>query len=267
MSKRLNDLIHDKSARGEKDLSIFITAGYPEIDSTKEIIFTLDEAGVDFIELGIPFSDPIADGPIIQKASDQAIQNGVNIGKILNMMSDIRKVSQIPIILMGYLNPINKMGIETFIKKASESFVDAIIVPDWAAEENQKYRDLLKIYDLDMIHLIAPNTPMDRIKLIDQISTSFIYCVAYTGVTGQIRKPTKQTLDFLKATRKQLQHPLMIGFGIKNNEDYRTYTRISDGVIIGSAFTQLLEKTERANRKKMIMTFIKSIREMKRLNK
>ena len=267
MSKRLNDLIMEKSARGEKQLSIFITAGYPEIDSTKEIIFTLDEAGVDFIELGIPFSDPIADGPIIQKTSDLAIQNGVNIGKILNMMSDIRKVSQIPIILMGYLNPINKMGIETFIKKASESSVDAIIVPDWAAEENQKYRDLLKSNNLDMIHLIAPNTPMDRVKFIDQISTSFIYCVAYTGVTGQNRKPTKQTLGFLKATREQLHHPLMIGFGIKNSEDYQTYTGISDGVIIGSAFSQLLEKTDRVNRKKMIMTFIKSIREMKRLNK
>ena len=190
MSRRLNDHIRNKSGKGEKLLSIFVTAGYPEIDSTEEIIFALNESGVDFIELGIPFSDPIADGPVIQKASQLAIQNGVNLNTIFLMMKKIRKVTTIPIILMGYLNPINKMGIENFIGKASDSSVDGIIIPDWAVEENQKYREMLKIHDLDIIHLIAPNTPADRIKLIDNVSTSFIYCVAYTGVTGQDNKPT-----------------------------------------------------------------------------
>jgi tryptophan synthase alpha chain len=261
MSRRLNDLIYDKSSRGEKNLSIFITAGYPEIDSTKEIIVALDECGVDFIELGIPFSDPIADGQVIQQASERAIQNGVNLDSIFQMMIEIRKVSQIPIILMGYLNPINKMGFDIFIGMARESSVDGIIIPDWAVEENQKYRDTLEDNDLDIIHLIAPNTPVDRIKLIDQISTSFIYCVAYTGVTGQDNKPTGKTSDFLVSIRKQLNHPLMIGFGIKNHEDYKTYTKFADGVIIGSAFIQLLEKTERAKRRDVIKTFIRGIRE------
>jgi tryptophan synthase alpha chain len=251
----------NKSSRGEKLLSIFVTAGYPEIDSTKEIIFTLNEAGVDFIELGVPFSDPIADGSIIQKASQQAIQNGVNLDKIFLMMKEIRKVTQIPIILMGYLNPINKMGIENFIRKAGDSSVDGIIVPDWTPEESQKYRDMLKIHDLDIIHLVAPNTPTDRIKIIDQVSTSFIYCVAYTGVTGQDNKPTGKTRDFLRIIRKQLNHPLMIGFGIKNHEDYKVYTNYANGVIIGSAFIQLLEKTKRGKRKDVIKTFLKGIRE------
>ena len=260
MSKRLNELINEKSGKSKKLLSIFVTAGFPEMDSTKETILALDEAGVDFIELGIPFSDPIADGPVIQKASDRAIQNGVNLDNIFKMMNEIREVSQIPIILMGYLNPINKMGIDTFITKASETSVDALIIPDWSIEENQNYSDLLKEHDLDIIHLIAPNTPTDRIKLINDISTSFIYCVAYTGVTGQDNKPTEKASDFLNTIRKEIIHPLMIGFGIKNREDYLTYTEYADGVIIGSAFIQLLERTVKKERNEAIRSFIRSIR-------
>jgi tryptophan synthase alpha chain len=260
MSKRLNDIIKDKKGKGEKLLSIFVTAGFPEIDSTKEIILSLDEAGVDFIELGIPFSDPIADGPVIQKSSDRAIQNGVNLKTVFHFMKEVRQSSQIPIILMGYLNPINKMGIDRFIAKASESSVDGLIIPDWAMEENQNYSDSLKKHDLDIIHLIAPNTPPDRIELINRVSTSFIYCVAYTGVTGQDNNPTEKTSDFLRTIRDEFNHPSMIGFGIKNRDDYLTYTNYADGVIIGSAFIQLLEQTARENRKEAINTFIRNIR-------
>jgi len=260
MSKRLNDLIRYKSGESEKLLSIFVTAGFPEIDSTIETILALDEAGVDFIELGVPFSDPIADGPVIQKASDRAIQNGVNLDYIFHLMKEIRQSSQIPIILMGYLNPINKMGIDTFIEKASESSVDGLIIPDWAIEENQNHRDRLIEHDLDIIHLIAPNTPKNRIQLIDRVSTSFIYCVAYTGVTGQDNKPTEKTSDFLNTIREKLNHPLIIGFGIKNRDDYLTYTKYADGVIIGSAFIQVLETTKREERKETILNFIKRIR-------
>lgn len=260
MSKRLSNLIKDKTNKGEKLLSIFVTAGYPESDSTKEIILALDQAGVDFIELGIPFSDPIADGPVIQKASDKAIQNGVNLDIIFKMIEEIRRVSQIPIILMGYLNPINKMGIDTFIAKASDASVDGLIIPDWAIEENQKYSNGLRKHDLDIIHLIAPNTPRDRIKLINDISTSFIYCVAYTGVTGLDNKPTEKTNDFLTTIGEELDHPLMIGFGIKTHQDYLTYTKYADGVIIGSAFIQILEKTEKSQRKEAINSFIRGIR-------
>jgi len=263
MSKRLSNLIKDKTSKGEKLLSIFVTAGFPEIDSTKEIILALDEAGVDFIELGIPFSDPIADGPVIQKASDRAIQNGVNLDKIFQLIKEVRQASQIPIILMGYLNPINKMGIDAFISKAGESSVDGLIIPDWAIEENQIYRDSLIKHNLDIIHLIAPNTPVDRIKLINDISTSFIYCVAYTGVTGQDNKPTEKTSDFLTTIGEELDHPLMIGFGIKTREDYLTNTKYADGVIIGSAFIQLLEKTKKEDRKEAISTFIRGIRTSK----
>ena len=260
MSKRLNDLIKIKTEKSDKLLSIFITAGFPEIDDTTDIILTLDQAGVDFIELGIPFSDPIADGPVIQKASDRAIDNGVNINTIFNIVEEVRKTSQIPIILMGYLNPINKIGIERFISQASKYSVDALIIPDWELEENQRYKQMLDQHELDVIHLIAPNTPPERIELINKVSSSFIYCVAYTGVTGQDNKPTETTGKFLENVREELNHPLMIGFGIKNHEDYKTYTNYADGVIIGSAFIELLEKTEKSKRFEAISHFIGSIR-------
>ena len=259
MSIQLNKTIQEKKNRNEKLLSIFVTAGYPEIDSTKEVILTLEESGVDFIELGVPFSDPIADGPVIQKASDKAIENGVNIETIFELMKDIRKESRIPIILMGYLNPINKYGLEKFIHQSHEVSVDGLIIPDWELEENQKYLDVLRDHDLDIIHLIAPNTPPDRIKLINDASTSFIYCVAYTGITGQDNKPTHKTDSFLLNIRKELDHPLMIGFGIKNHKDYITYTNYADGVIIGSAFIQLLEKTKKTKRKDAIKDFVRTI--------
>jgi tryptophan synthase alpha chain len=260
MSKRLNDLIQEKISRNQKLLSIFVTAGFPDLDSTKDIILSLDESGVDFIELGVPFSDPIADGPVIQKASDQAIENGVNIEAIFQMMTEIRKSSKVPIILMGYLNPINKMGIENFIRQAGRASVDGLIIPDWELEENQKYRDMLAKHDLDIIHLIAPNTPSDRIQKINNVSSSFIYCVAYTGVTGQDNKPTGKTDSFLQNIRKELSHPLLIGFGVKNHEDYVTYTNYADGVIIGSAFIEILESTTKDQRREAIKAFIRGIR-------
>ena len=260
MSKRLNDYIRKKINNNEKLLSIFLTAGYPEAESTLEIVQTLDECGVDFIELGIPFSDPIADGPVIQKASDVAISNGINLSKIFDLIAAIRSQSDIPILLMGYLNPVYKMGIDAFISKSAELKVDGLIIPDWSLEENLPYHDTLQKYDLDLVHLVAPNTPPERMEIINQISRTFIYCVAYTGVTGQDQTSVDNNRDFLSSLRAKLDKPLMIGFGVKNNEDYLTYTKYVDGVIIGSAFIQLLETSSKQNRIEKIRRFIRQIR-------
>jgi tryptophan synthase alpha chain len=138
--------------------------------------------------------------------------------------------------------------------------VDALIIPDWELEENQKHKKMLDQNELDIIHLIAPNTPRERIELINNVSSSFIYCVAYTGVTGQDNKPTRKTDNFLKTIKNEINHPLIIGFGIKNHDDYVTYTNYADGVIIGSAFIQLLEKTEKSKRHHAIKNFVKDIR-------
>lgn len=260
MSQRLNQFITQKLARNEKLLSVFITAGFPEFDATAEIIITLADCGVDFIELGIPFSDPIADGPVIQEASDRAIHNGMNLAGALDTVSNVRLKSNIPILLMGYLNPIYHFGIEPFIRQAKAAGADGLIIPDWPLEENRDYHPLLTVNDLDLIHLIAPNTPDDRLRLIDEASTSFIYCVAYTGVTGQATSLSSKDLAFFKSLKSKITHPLLIGFGVKNRQDFLTYTQFVDGVIIGSAFIKMLAAAEKERRKDSIIQFVRSIK-------
>jgi len=260
MSQRLNDLFLQKKTKGEKLLSVFVTAGFPELEATELILTTLVENGVDFIELGIPFSDPIADGPVIQKASQQALDNGITINRIFEILKNVRMHSNIPILLMGYLNPLIHFGMDRFLEKASEYRVDGLILPDWPLEENQEYREKLQKLDLDLIHLIAPNTPLDRIRLIDELSISFIYCVAYTGVTGQDSAVNEQTTRFLTYIWDELKSPSMVGFGVKSKEDFLKYTAYADGVIIGSAFIQLLEQTAIQDRPQEIERFVSSIK-------
>jgi tryptophan synthase alpha chain len=259
MSKRLNEIIHRKIENGQKLLSVFVTAGFPEKDATKDIIIQLDRSGVDFIELGIPFSDPVADGPVIQQASQKALDNGITMKEILKIVVEIRKESQIPIILMGYLNPIFQYGFEAFFNDALQAGIDGLILPDWPLEESFFYADTLKSFDLDLIYLIAPNTSADRIKQIDDVSTSFIYCVAYTGITGR-QKRTKESQKFLNGLNAMLNKPHLIGFGVKSYDDFKYYGQYADGVIIGSAFITLLEKTPLKDRKSMIEQFVHNIR-------
>ncbi len=260
MSKRLNNIIKQKCIQNKKLLSVFITAGFPEKSDTVEIILSLADTGVDFIELGLPFSDPIADGPIIQASSQKALDNEVTIEDLFKYVETVRKKSPIPIILMGYLNPLHSYGIRKAIKVSHQAGIDGWIIPDWPLEESKDYLPLLEKNDLDLIHLIAPNTATARIKEIDQISTSFIYCVAYTGVTGKDNRPTRKTIAFFENIQKFLQHPLMIGFGIKSQQDFITYTSYSDGVIIGSAFIKMIQETPRDQFESQINKFIRDVK-------
>lgn len=256
MSKKLNDIIKRKIKSNNKLLSIFVTAGFPELDATVDIIKTLDKSGVDFIELGMPFSDPIADGPVIQKATDTALRNGTKLEDIFQIIKDVRKFSDIPILLMGYLNPLYHYGLDKFLVTAAKAGADGLIIPDWPIEENIEYHSKLKELDLDLIHLIAPNTPPERIKLIDKVSTSFIYCVAYTGVTGQGGRLNAKSKAFLSQLQKELTNPWMVGFGVRTFADVQRYTSFSDGVIVGSAFINLLEQTEKLKRSVEVKKFI-----------
>ena len=261
MSQLLNQLIETKRAESKKLLSVFLTAGYPRLEDTVDIVLSLADAQVDFIELGIPFSDPIADGPVIQETSNKALKNGIQLSKILEMENQVRNKSSIPILLMGYLNPIYKMGIEEFIQQAHIAGADGLIIPDWPIEESNSYSGLLQENDLDLVHLIAPNTPVERIRKIDEASTSFIYCVAYTGVTGKDNKPTEETIRFFTTLQQKITHPFMIGFGIKSRQDYQNYTEYADGIIVGSAFLKLLSELTGENRNEKIKKFITHFRE------
>ena len=259
MSKKLSDLIKQKKQAGQKLLSIFVTAGFPERDATVDIITSLAENGADFIELGMPFSDPIADGPVIQKASDVALNNGIILQDIFNILKEVRKTSDIPILLMGYFNPVFHYGIESFLRDASIAGADGLIIPDWPLEENIKYQPLLKELDLDLVQLVAPNTPLARIKQIDEISNSFIYCVAYTGVTGQDSQLSNETKSFLNHLKQNLICPWLVGFGVRQFEDVQRYCKYADGVIVGTVFIQLLEKTDKEKRKEAIKKFMISL--------
>jgi tryptophan synthase alpha chain len=184
----MNRLIHKIEilrGSGNKALSMFITAGYPSIDATAEIVKTLESSGTDFIELGIPFSDPLADGPVIQQSSDTAIRNGVTIPVVFDIVAAIRSVSDIPIVLMGYINPILSYGIDRFMKTASSKGADGVIVPDIPVEESEDYRRTALKNNLSPIFLTSPTTDDTRIRQIDDASEGFVYCVSVTGVTGR----------------------------------------------------------------------------------
>ncbi len=248
----------------EKLMSLFITAGYPDLESTVELVLDFEKNGADLIELGMPFSDPLADGPTIQYASNIAIENGITMSKILDMVSDIRENSEIPIILMGYINPILRYGIEKFCKDASDKGVDGLIVPDAPIEESSKLSDAAKKFNLDLIYLVAPNSTDDRMKAIDEQSRGFVYCVSVTGVTGartgeEISNSVDKFID--RVTNNVTKNPKLVGFGIKNHKDAISISKKVDGFIVGSALIDTIRGNYPSNGwKQRTLSFVKELK-------
>ena len=233
--KKLKQLFNKKS---QNILSIFTTAGYPELNATVQTVLDLDKAGVDLVELGIPFSDPMADGPTIQESSEIALANGMNLNILFEQVQEIRKTSDIPIVLMGYINPIFQFGIEAFLKKCVECGVDGLIVPDISVEIYQKdYENLFKAYGIPLIFLITPQTSAERINKIDILSQSFIYLVSTASVTGSAGAFSKEQVQhFDRISKLGIKAPVLVGFGIHNAQTFDEVCRYFDGAIIGSAF-------------------------------
>jgi tryptophan synthase alpha chain len=225
-------------------LSIYFTAGYPQLNDTVTIIDSLDKAGADLIEIGIPFSDPMADGLTIQESNNVALQNGMSVSLLFQQLSDIRSHTQMPLLLMGYLNPILQYGFERFCKDAQQCGIDAFIIPDIPLYEYENnYRDILQKYKLQLIFLITPQTPAERISYIDELSTGFIYLVTSSSVTGKNAGFTTQHATYLKGIKdKQLKHPVLAGFGISTAEDFRLINDFVQGGIIGSKFINILKE-------------------------
>ncbi len=240
---RISNTFQIGRGRDEKLLSIFVTAGYPHLESAPKLVWQLEESGADLIEIGIPFSDPIADGPTIQHSSKVALENGMNLDLVLKQIQTIRQKSEIPIILMGYLNPLLKYGFDRFIKDAIEAGVDGLIVPDLLPEEFQTIDSEFNGSKLGMNFLISPNTPTARIKKLDAVTSDFIYCVSVTGVTGRRSGVSPGLIDFLQSIKSVVTHPLLVGFGISNPEDANEIGRNADGVIVGSAIIDLITKS------------------------
>ena len=254
---RINKLFREKK---KNILSVYFTAGFPALDDTGEIIIQLQKAGADMIEIGIPFSDPLADGPVIQKSSQKAIQNGMKIKVLFSQLQNIREQVHVPLLLMGYLNPVYQYGIDNFMKKCQETGIDGLILPDLPLKEyEEEYQSKMEAHGLKNVFLISPNTTEDRIKKIDDLSSGFIYMVSTSSTTGaRSGISSQQEKYFDRVKLMNLKNPRLIGFGISNHSSFSVACQHAHGAIIGSAFIQAIEEGN-ANLGKTIPSFIKNI--------
>ena len=250
--------IQQKLQENKKLLSIYFTAGYPSLNDTTTIIQNLEKSGVDMIEIGLPFSDPLADGPTIQASSTQALKNGMTTEILFNQLKDIRKTVEIPLIIMGYFNPMLQYGVEAFCKKCQEIGVDGLIIPDLPVDVyKEDYQETFEKYGLINVFLITPQTSDERIHFIDSISNGFIYMVSSSSVTGsQSGFGDNQKHYFERISNMDLKNPQIVGFGINNNVTFNQATKHAKGAIIGSAFIKFLTNNSVGE----IDKFIKSIR-------
>lgn len=224
----------------ETALIPYLMTGYPDIETTGKLVLEFEKAGADIIELGVPFSDPIADGPIIQLASEVALKNGVSLTMVLELVSNLRQHTHIPLVLMTYYNPIFVYGIEKFVHDAKTSGIDGVIVPDLPPEEASPLEKAALDAGLSCIFLIAPTSPPERMRLISQHSTGFIYFVPITGITGMRERVTENISEYIRQQRLITQKPIGVGFGISMPEHVSQISSIADAVIVGSAIISLI---------------------------
>ena len=236
--------IDQKFQENKKLLSIYFSAGHPNLEDTVPILKNLQNAGVDMVEIGLPFSDPLADGPTIQESSTKALQNGMTTEKLFSQLDNIREQIDIPLILMGYFNPMMQYGIERFCQRCEAIGIDGLIIPDLPVDVyHEEYKKLFEQHGLLNMFLITPQTPEDRIRYIDRVSNGFIYMVSSASVTGAKNTFGQTQTDYFDRIEKMnLNTPTVVGFGISNAATYQAATKHSKGAIIGSAFIQFLEK-------------------------
>ncbi len=234
--------INQKLNENKKLLSIYFTAGYPKIDDTVTIIQELEKSGVEMIEIGLPFSDPLADGPTIQASSTQALKNGMTTEVLFKQLKDIRKTVNIPLIIMGYFNPMLQYGVEAFCKKCKEVGIDGLIIPDLPVDVyHEDYKSIFEAHGLINVFLITPQTSVERIHFIDSISKGFIYMVSSASVTGSSSGFGNEQTDYFKRIAEmKLNNPQIVGFGITDHKTFTQATQFAKGAIIGSAFIKHL---------------------------
>ncbi len=238
ISKRFSQL----RAGGELGIVAFITAGDPTLDATLEFVLALDKAGADVIELGVPFSDPLADGPTIQRASERALKAGASLRGVLDLVRRIRKTSQVPLVLFSYFNPIVQMGLEKFASAAAEAGADGVLVTDLTPEESEDYRRILRGHNLDTVFLAAPTSDDGRLQKIAACSSGFLYLISRTGVTGAKDSLPDDLPALLRRTRSFTQLPIAVGFGISLPVHVSVLGGLADAAVVGSALVAEIEK-------------------------
>jgi tryptophan synthase alpha chain len=252
---RIADLFQRKNQR---ILNIYCTAGYPNLDSTLKVMKALQDNGADMIELGMPYSDPLADGPVIQASSTVALANGMTIKKLFEQLKDFRKDIKLPVILMGYMNPVLQYGFEKFCIDAAAVGIDGLILPDLPEYEFEtEYGAIIKKYGLDFIFLVTPETSEERIKRLDSLSTGFLYAVSSSSTTGKDKNMTDVSNYLKKLKNLGLRNLILVGFGIKDKSTFDAACTYANGAIIGSAFVKAMEGAQ--NEELSVKQFLKSV--------
>ena len=261
MKSRISGVFGSLPFRGDLEgqrsriLNIYCTAGYPKLDSTLQVMQALQQNGANIIELGMPYSDPLADGPVIQQSGSIALANGMTIAKLFEQLKDFRQSTalggggiSIPVILMGYMNPVLQYGFEKFCADAAAVGIDGLILPDLPEYEFEtEYGAIIKKYNLDFIFLVTPETSEERIRKLDSLSSGFLYAVSSSSTTGNEKKSTNTDEYLLRLRSLQLKNPVLVGFGIKDKASFDTVCQLADGAIIGSAYIKALENNPDVN--------------------
>jgi tryptophan synthase alpha chain len=242
---RLSELFKNQN---ERVLNVYCTAGFPHLNSTLQVMESLQANGANIIELGMPYSDPLADGEVIQSSGNVALANGMTIDTLFEQLTNMRKAIHVPVVLMGYMNPILQYGFEAFCKKAKEVGVDGLILPDLPLYEfEHMYGKTIQENNLDFVFLVTPETPEDRLRKLDSLSTGFLYAVSSSATTGKDKDFSQVALYLQKLQAMQLKNPVLVGFGIKERETFNAVCAYSNGAIIGSAYINALSKGKDIN--------------------
>jgi tryptophan synthase alpha chain len=236
---RIKELFERKNSRV---LNVYCTAGFPQLDSTLVVMKALQDGGADVIELGMPYSDPLADGPVIQASSTVALSNGMTIAKLFGQLGAMRKTITVPVLLMGYMNPVLQYGFEKFCEAAALAGVDGLILPDLPIYEFEtEYGPVMKRYGLDFVFLVTPETSPERIRKVDGLSSGFLYAVSSSSTTGKDKDMSEQEAYFARLKEMKLNNPVLIGFGIRDRATFDAASRHANGAIIGTAYIRALE--------------------------
>jgi tryptophan synthase alpha chain len=243
MKSRISGRFAKLKEEGRKAFIPYIVAGDPSLEKTKEVVFLFEECGADIIELGVPFSDPLADGPTIQRAAERALLNGVTLREVISLVRELRQSTQIPLVLMTYYNPVFKYGLEAFVEDAVNAGVDGVIIPDLPPDEASDLIRLSRKAGLDTIFLLAPTSTEERIRKVAQSSRGFLYYVSMTGITGSGLRLDGSMGVLLAAIRKHTDIPISVGFGVSVPEEASAVAKMADGVIVGSAIVKKLRES------------------------
>ncbi len=263
--KRIQKKFIDLKKNRQKALIVFMTAGDPSLKKNEELIYSFEKEGVALVELGVPFSDPLADGPVIQASSQRSLARGTNLKNILRLVKKVRTKSQIPLVLMSYLNPIWHYGLKRFAAKAQSVGVDGVIVPDLTPDEGKEVASIFRSHGLDLIYLLAPTCTQSRQRMVAKHSSGFVYYVSLTGVTGIKNELSKTLAAQLRAVKKNSKLPVCVGFGVSTPQQAKIVSKTADGVIIGSVVVRALHEHRNMSSdkisEKIIRPFVMALKE------